>query len=169
MDVFLKKHCPMANKNNPIIIDIGNNIDEQRFNTKLSKQSIENILSYVKCCNEYKIKINNIKGISEFYYGNYYFKHVKNTTEFSIINTNEKFQNSNIVIRSLDVKKDTFIPPSVSKYNSIFNYDLLTVTINNSIDLCVYDCIEYFKCQLVIKKPVPISTITTIINNISIN
>ena len=39
MDIFLKKHCPLANKNNPIIVDIGNSIDENRFNTKLSKET----------------------------------------------------------------------------------------------------------------------------------
>ena len=169
MDTFFFFFAPLANKNNPIIIDIGCRIDDSRFNVKLSKDNIENILTYVKNSPEYKIKINNIKGISEFYHGNYYFKHMKNNTEFCIINTNDKFINNNIVIRSLDVKKDTFIPPSVSKYNSVANYDLLTVTINNCIDICIYDCIEYFKCQLVIKKPVAISTIKAIINNISIN
>ena len=168
MEIFLKKHSPLANKNNPIIIDIGSSIDQSRFNTKLSKESVENILAYIKFSKEYKIKINNVNGITEMYYRNYQFKFIKNTTEFSIINTVDTFQNDNIFIRSIDVKKDSFIPPSVSKYNSTENYDLLTVTINNSMELCIYDYSQYFKCQLIIKKPVAVNIITTIINNIQL-
>ena len=168
MENFLKKHSPLANKNNPIIIDIGSSIDQSRFNTKLSKESVENILAYIKFSKEYKIKINNVNGITEMYYRNYQFKFIKNTTKFSIINTVDTFQNDNIFIRSIDVKKDSFIPPSVSKYNSTENYDLLTVTINNSIELCIYDYSQYFKCQLIIKKPVAVNIITTIINNIQL-
>ena len=168
MENFLKKHSPLANKNNPIIIDIGSSIDQSRFNTKLSKESVENILAYIKFGKEYKTKINNVNGITEMYYRNYQFKFIKKTTEFSIINTVDTFQNDKIFIRTLDVKKDSFIPPSVSKYNSTENYDLLTVTINNSIELCIYDYAQYFQCQLIIKKPVAVNIITTIINNIQL-
>ena len=99
-------------------------------------------------------------------YGNYNFKYQRNNVEFNIINTKAKYINSNIFIRVLDVKKDSYVIPSINKYNSVESHDLMVITINNYIDLNIYDFESYYKCDIILKKPVKIDVLNNIITQI---
>ena len=164
MDTFLTTHVPLANKNSPIVVSFGNYINENKFNTRMTKNKIKNIIYNLQQQDNTRIRINHTKGISEFNYGNYNFKHEKNNVEFNITETKAKFINDNIFIRVLNIKKDSFIIPSFKVYNSEQNYDLMVININNYIDINIYDYDTYFKCDLILKKPVKIDMLNKIIN-----
>ena len=166
MESFLNSHIPLANKNSPIIISFGNYIDKNKFNTKITKNKIRNIIYNLQQKDNIYIKVNHTKGITEMNYGNYNFKYQKNNIEFNIINTKAKYTNDNIFIRVLDVKKDTFIIPSLNTYNSTESHDLMVITINNYIDINIYDFNSYYKCDIILKKPVKIDVLKDIINQI---
>jgi len=166
MDSFLNTHIPLANKNSPIIISFGDYINENKFNTKITKNKINNIIYNLQQQENIFIRVNHTKGITEMNYGNYNFKYQRNNVEFNIINTKAKYINSNIFIRVLDVKKDSYVIPSINKYNSVESHDLMVITINNYIDLNIYDFESYYKCDIILKKPVKIDVLNNIITQI---
>ena len=166
MEDFLTTHVPLANKNCPIIISSGEKICDHKFNMKLNKQSVGAIIYNLQNINNIRLKTSHLKDVSEMNYGNYNFKYQKNKIEFNIINTKHKYSNNNIYIRVIDIIKDQYIIPSFIEYNSTEKYDLMTINANGCIDICVYDYKNYFKCDIIIKKPVNITLLMSIINAI---
>ena len=168
MDQFLNTHVPLANKNCPIIISLGEYIDDSQFSTQADSDKVKQILHNIQNKDGYRYKIQHTKGITELNYGNYNFKHQKNNVEFNIINTKDTYVGNNLFIRVLDIKKDSYIVPSFNEYNSQQVYDLMTVTVNNYIDVNIYDYQDFYKCDIILKKPVKIDFLKNLIELIAL-
>lgn len=163
MDNFLQTHIPLANKNNPILISKGYRTQDDLFDMRLKKEAIENIIYNLQNTNNIRLKTHHLRDIHEKFTGDYNFKLSKNSLEFNVYNTKDKFIDNSIYIRVQEIIKDQLIAPSIYDYDYEEKYDLMTINVNNYIDICIYDYHDYFKCNIIIKKPVNIDLLNTII------
>ena len=55
MENFLQTYCSLCNKTDPIIITYGMTLNDNMFNTRLSKTTIQNIINIIYVWVSYKL------------------------------------------------------------------------------------------------------------------
>ena len=153
MDSFLSKYLSLTNKNLIMVISIGNSVSSNIFNKNN------------KC---YKYKIYHTSGIKEYKYNNTVYYKYNTNLEHNINNNIDTFQINNLHFEVIRIHKDNFVPPSISNFNHIENYDMMTININNSIDINICDYNSYYTVNITLKKPVLDTLLKTIINSLSV-
>jgi len=168
MDSFLSKYLSLTNKNLIMVISIGNSVSSNIFNKRLDKDIINNIIYKIKNNKCYKYKIYHTSGIKEYKYNNTVYYKYNTNLEHNINNNIDTFQINNLHFEVIRIHKDNFVPPSISNFNHIENYDMMTININNSIDINICDYNSYYTVNITLKKPVLDTLLKTIINSLSV-
>ena len=161
MDNFLAKHLLLANKNLIITIHYGENIDKNIFNIKLSKEQINELIKNV--ATNYKYKINHTSSIHKYKIDNTVISRINNNIEYEIQNTTDTLSHECLFLKVTEIQKDSMIPESTENCHSSETYDLMTITINNTVELHVCDYSEYYTAYISLKKPVSCSILKDIL------
>jgi hypothetical protein len=168
MDTFLHKYLSLTNKNLIMVISIGNSVSSNIFNKQLDKDIINNVIYKIQNTKGYKYKISHTPGIKEYKYNNTVYYKYNTDLEHNIYNNIDTFQTNELHFEVIQIQKDNFIPPSICNFSHIENYDMMTININNSIDINICDYNSYYTVNITLKKPVLNTLLKTVINSLSI-
>lgn len=164
MNEFLAKHLLLANKNLIITIHYGENKDKNIFDIKLSKEQINELIKNV--ARNYKYKISHINSIYKNKIDNTVISRINNNIEYEIHKTIDTTSHGCLFLKVTEIQKDSLIPESTENYHSSETYDLMTVTINNTVELHICDFSSYYTAHISIKKPVTCTILKDILNKI---
>lgn len=160
MDEFIKKHISIVNKNNNLIIYIGNS-SYNTFDTKISKKEISNFIT--KLYNKYphikKFKVNKNKKI--YKNKNIIIETCNKSYEcYSYTVTNSKtfsFNTRDVKMNIIKKEHQDECNPSCFDYNYIENIENIKIDIQNIFNIVItnihYDSESWFKLAIEIKKP----------------
>lgn len=166
MDSFLQKYILLANKNSPIIISKGKYITDNIFNKQLCKQDIDMVINKLGSVSGIKMKITHVQSVITYKTGNISITQHNRNMDHNIVNIQDYYSAPNMYIQILNVTKDQYIIPSISKYNAINTDDIMNININNNIDIQICDNNSFYTIDIVLKKPVTYSILLPIINAI---
>jgi hypothetical protein len=166
MDSFLQKYILLANKNSPIIISKGKYITDNIFNKQLCKQDIDMVINKLGSVSGIKMKITHDQSVTTYKTGNISITQHNRNMDHNIVNIQDYYSAPNMYIQILNVTKDQYIIPSISKYNAINTDDIMNININNNIDIQICDNNSFYTIDIVLKKPVTYSILLPIINAI---
>lgn len=171
IESFLKTNLSLCNKNNPISITYGMHIHPNIFDTRISKNVVQNIINIIKSVNGSSNFNKEHYSVVEYLHNNEILsiESCKDTQSqsYSIINEDEFFQHPRFLLQKLNIKKDDVIPHS-GNYHSSINYNKLILSINQSSTLEIKDFFNdnYYTLSIVIKKPTTYDTIIPLINKL---
>ena len=120
---------------------------------KISKNKLDNIITNIKNRDNFRYKISYQKDIKIFKKKNYSIVKYNNQIDYLIIDIDDKFMDKNLYIVRYNIQRDEFIIPSISDYDTVENFDEMTININNIFDLKVKDFKNYYTLDIIIKKP----------------
>lgn len=165
MDEFLKKHLSLINKNLIMTIHVGRSDCENVFNKQRDKYFVNNLLYNIK---KYKYRIHHTTCIKEYRNNNSIYCTYNNNIDIVSYNNIDTLQLDNLHLEVQRIFRDTFIPESVSVYDSADEYDMMTININNTIDINICDYKSYYTANIVLKKPVTDTLLKSIINDLTV-
>lgn len=153
MNSFLEKYASLTNKNSPIVLSYGKKISENIFEKKIKKNILDQLIKNVKDIDNMKYKISYQKDISIYKKNNYSIIKYNNQIDYLIVDIDDKYIDSNFYIVRYNIQRDEFIIPSFNTYDTIENFDEMTININNILDVKVKDFKQYYTFDIIIKKP----------------
>ncbi len=153
MKEFLDKYASLSNKNNPIIIHFGKCISDQIFNKQITKKRLDKIVDNIRNLENTKINITYNKNIKEYRQDNHVLLKTNSSLDYSIYNINDRYIDDNLYFIKYNIQNNEYITPSFENYESIENYDLMNINVNNILDVKICDYKKYYICDIIIKKP----------------
>lgn len=164
MNEFLTKHLLLANKNLILTIHYGENIGKNMFNIRLSKGQINQFIKNI--ATNFKYKINHINSIYKYKINNTVISRINNNIEYEIHNTIDILSHECLFLKVTKIQKDSYIPESTENFDSDEKYDLMTITINNTVELNICDFNSYYTAFITIKKPMSCNVLKNILNKV---
>lgn len=168
MKDFLDKYASLSNKNNPILIYYGNKISEQIFNQRINKSKLDILINKIRNMDNVKINISYTRNVVEYKMDNHSV--IKNGSEldYLIYEIQDTLISNKLYFVKYNIQNNTVIIPSIEKYEHIEKYDIMTININNILDIKVYDYLEYYTINVILKKPNSSSLLINLLEKIFI-
>lgn len=163
MDLFLRDRVLLANKNNIIKISLGKKKGENIFDANIKTDTIKNIISKIKKCTEFNVKLNSYT--KEVYIkNNEYFTINRNDLTYDIYNLKQFYLDQNFLVKNIEITRDEFIIPTYNKYHSIENKEILDIKINNQFIVQIENNENNHCLNIVISKPVKLELLNNAID-----
>ena len=166
MENFLKEHLALINKNLIMTVSIGSSSANNIFNKSHTKDSIDRLLNNLS---KHKHKITHSNSIKEYKHNNSIYIKCNNSLDYYRYSHKNILHTNNLYFEIIQIQKDCFIPESLTEFNSIEEYDRMTININNSFDINIKDYSEYYTVDIALKKPVPTNLLLTVLHDLKSN
>jgi hypothetical protein len=166
MESFLNKYLSLCNKNDILVIKLGEKISDDIFKTKLTKNNIDNLLD--KLYNlDIKSNVKFVNDIIEYRYNNYIIKKNKKEISYKKINIIDFLNTDKLYLIRINLDQNDNIVPCENEYEKIDKYDSMIININSNFDLIIRDYKEYYTCSIKIKKPNNVRDFMKILNSLN--
>jgi hypothetical protein len=163
MDLFLKKHLLLSNKNNILELKLGKKKTDNIFDANTSQSTIKNIIKQLKAHSEFKIKTYSYTQ-EVFIKSNEYFILNKNELIYEIYNIKDYYLDNKFLIKNIEITKDEFIIPTYNIYDNIENIQILDLTINNQLIVRMEEANDKHSIKIVINKPIKIEILEKVLD-----
>ena len=163
MNIFLEKYLQLSNKNQNIIISVGQKQNNYTFNNEVPKNTIHKIIQCIN--NTYKIKK---KYCTETIYqkGNEQIKSVNDELTYSIIKDADTLIDNKYLLKWRKYTNDGMVIPSYNIYDHIYKKEILEFLIENSFTCKVIIVNDLHSLDIVFHKPCNIKKVLDFLKQI---
>ena len=166
MENFLKENLALINKNLIMTIFIGSSSAKSIFDKSHTKDSIDKLLNKLS---KHKHKITHSNSIKEYKHNNSIYIRYNNSLDYCRYSHKNFLNTENLYFEIIQIQKDCFLPESLTEFDSIEEYDKMTININNSFDINIKDYSEFYTVDISLKKPVPCNLLLAVLHDLTSN
>jgi len=166
MESFLNKYLSLCNKNDILVIKVGEKISDDIFKTKLTKNNIDSLLDKLNNL-DIKTNVKYESDIIEYRYNNYIIKKRKKEISYKKINIIDFLNTDKLYLIRINLDQNDNIVPCENEYEKIDKYDSMIININSNFDLIIRDYKDYYTSSIKIKKPNNVKDFMKILNSLN--
>lgn len=165
MDSFFEKYLQLSNKNQNIIISLGEKQNDYTFDNTVNKKTIPKIIQFIN--ETYKVKKKYYME-TVYQHGNEQIIWSEEEVTYSIIQDSDLHMGDKYLLKWRKYHRDSVVIPVYNTYDSVYNKEVLEFLIENSFTCKVFIIDGLHSMDIVFHKPCGAKMVLEFLNKLEV-